>query len=99
MKHLIHPGEILQEEFLAPHNLTAYRLSLEISVQQTRISQILKGKRSITADTALRLSNFFGNSPEFWLNLQADYDLRKAKSEHSAEYASIKPFDYDGEAA
>ncbi len=65
----IHPGEILQLEFLEPLNITPYRLSKDIGVTQTRISEILSGKRSITADTALRLSRYFGNSAQFWLNL------------------------------
>ena len=78
----IHPGEILLEEFLRPLEITAYRLSKEIEIPQTRISQILKGKRRVTADTALRLSSFFGNTAKFWLGLQDDYDIeeeRKAK--------------------
>ena len=73
----IHPGEILLEEFLKPMNISAYRLSQEIGIPQTRISQIIKGKRRITADTALRLSAFFGNTPKFWLGLQDDYDLEE----------------------
>jgi addiction module HigA family antidote len=73
----IHPGEILDKEFLMPLNITAYRLSREIKIPQTRISEIVKGKRKITADTALRLSKYFGNSPQFWLGLQNDYDLEE----------------------
>jgi len=72
----IHPGEILQLEFLELLNITPYRLSKDINVAQTRISEILQRKRSITADTALRLSRYFGNSAQFWLNLQTQYDLR-----------------------
>jgi addiction module HigA family antidote len=71
----IHPGEILLEEFLIPLKVSAYRLSKEISIPQTRISEIIKGKRRITADTALRLSKFFGNSAKFWLGLQDDFDI------------------------
>lgn len=71
----IHPGEVLSEEFLKPMKMSAYRLSKDTEIPQTRISQIIKGQRSITADTALRLGNYFGNSPKFWLGLQADYDL------------------------
>lgn len=71
----IHPGEILLEEFLIPLEITAYRLSKEISIPQTRISEIIKGKRRIKADTALRLSKFFGNSAKFWLGLQDDFDI------------------------
>lgn len=73
----IHPGEILLEEFLIPMNISAYRLSKDLEIPQTRISQILKGKRRITADTALRLSSYFGNSPKFWLGLQDDYDIEE----------------------
>ncbi|MBD2196850.1 MULTISPECIES: HigA family addiction module antitoxin [Calothrix] len=79
----IHPGEILQVEFLEPLNITPYRLSKDINVSQTRISEILSGKRSIKADTALRLSRYFANSPQFWLNLQTQYDLRKAVEENA----------------
>ncbi len=73
----IHPGEILQEEFLKPLNISAYRIARETRISQTRISEIIKGKRRITADTALRFSRFFGNSPQFWLGLQNDYDLEE----------------------
>ena len=73
----IHPGEILQEEFLVPMEISAYRLSKDTEIPQTRISQIIKGKRRITADTALRLASYFNNSPKFWLGLQADYDLEE----------------------
>jgi addiction module HigA family antidote len=73
----IHPGEILLEEFLIPMEITAYRLSKDISIPQTRVSEILKGNRRITADTALRLSKYFGNSAKFWLGLQDDFDLRR----------------------
>ena len=81
MKELpnIHPGEILLEEFLRPLNITAYRLAKETKMPATRVSEILKGKRSISADTALRLSKFFGNSAEFWLALQVEYDLREER--------------------
>jgi addiction module HigA family antidote len=75
----IHPGEILLEEFLRPMEISAYRLSKDTEIPQTRISQIIKGKRRITADTALRLSSFFGNSAKFWLGLQDDYDIEKEK--------------------
>jgi antitoxin HigA-1 len=85
----IHPGEILQLEFLEPLNITPYRLSKDISVSQTRISEILSGKRSITADTALRLSQYFGNTAQFWLNLQTQYDLRQALKENSEVYNQI----------
>ena len=73
----IHPGEILMEEFLNPMNITAYRLSKSIKIPQTRISQIIKGKRRITTDTALRLSKYFGTSVKFWLGIQNDYDIEE----------------------
>jgi len=75
----IHPGEILLEEFLKPMNISQYRLAKDISVPQRRISEITQGKRSITADTALRFGRFFGMEPQFWLNLQVRYDLLKAE--------------------
>ncbi len=75
----IHPGEILQDEFLIPMKISAYKLSKDTELPQTRISQIIKGKRRITADTALRLSSYFGNSAKFWLGLQDDYDIEKEK--------------------
>jgi antitoxin HigA-1 len=79
----IHPGEILMEEFLLPLNISAYRLSKDIDIPQTRISQIIKGKRRITADTALRLSFYFGNSAKFWLGLQDDYDIEEEKNSNT----------------
>jgi antitoxin HigA-1 len=85
----IHPGEILQLEFLEPLDITPYRLSKDIGVSQTRISEILSGKRSITADTALRLSRYFNNSAQFWLNLQTQYDLRQAFEENAEVYKKI----------
>lgn len=71
----IHPGEILNEEFLIPMNISAYKLSKDLEIPQTRISQIIRGNRRITADTALRLSSYFGNSAKFWLGLQDDFDI------------------------
>ena len=75
----IHPGEILIEEFLEPMGSSQYRLAKDISVPPRRINEIVHGKRSITADTALRLGRFFGMSPQFWLNLQTRYDLEVAE--------------------
>jgi addiction module HigA family antidote len=75
----IHPGEILLEEFLEPMGISQYRLSKDISVSPRRINEIVQGKRSITADTALRLSRYFGLSERFWLNLQSRYDLEVEK--------------------
>ncbi len=85
----IHPGEILQLEFLEPLSITPYRLSKDIGVAQTRISKILSGKRSVTADTALRLSRYFGNSAQFWLNLQTQYDIHQALEENAEVYNQI----------
>ncbi|NER00215.1 MAG: HigA family addiction module antidote protein [Cyanothece sp. SIO2G6] len=85
----IHPGEILRLEFLEPLAITPYRLSKDISVSQTRISEILAEKRSITADTALRLSKYFGNSAQFWMNLQVQYDLRQAQETNQEIYEHI----------
>ena len=76
---LIHPGEILLEEFLKPMGLSQNRMAMDIHVPARRINEIVHGKRRITADTALRLSRFFGNSPQFWLGLQMDYDLDVAE--------------------
>jgi len=73
----IHSGEILIEEFLIPMKITAYRLSQDIGIPQTRVSEIIKGNRRITADTAIRLSNYFGNSAKFWLGLQNDFDIEE----------------------
>jgi antitoxin HigA-1 len=75
----IHPGEILLEEFLKPLGLTQYRLAKSLSVPPRRINEIVQGKRAITADTALRLGRFFGNSERFWLNLQIAYDLERER--------------------
>ena len=75
----VHPGEILEEEFLKPLGMSAYKLAKETRIPATRISQIIKGNRRITADTALRLGKFFGNSAEFWLGIQMEYDLRNEK--------------------
>jgi len=75
----VHPGEILLEEFLKPLNISQNRLGRDLGVSPRRINEIIHGKRSITADTALRLSRYFGTSAEFWLGLQADYDLDMAK--------------------
>ena len=73
----IHPGEILLEEFLMPLSISAYRLSKDTGIPQTRISAIIKGNRRITADTALRFSKYFGNSAKFWLGLQDDFDIEE----------------------
>ena len=94
MKRLdnIHPGEVLQEEFLTLLGLSAYRLSKDLNIPQTRVSEILHGRRRITADTALRLSIYFGNSAKFWLGLQDDYDLEVERIEKEAELDNIKKY-------
>ena len=86
-----HPGEILKEEFLEPMNISAYRLSQAIGVQQTRIGEIIAGTRSVTVDTGLRLSRFFGMTDEFWTGLQLDYDTAKEIDQRGAELARIQP--------
>lgn len=86
----IHPGEVLLEEFLIPMSITAYRLSKDIGIPQTRISQIIKGNRRITADTALRLSAYLGTTAKFWLGLQDDYDLEQESSLISEVIKSIR---------
>ncbi|MBL7898431.1 MAG: HigA family addiction module antidote protein [Crocinitomicaceae bacterium] len=88
----IHPGEILLEEFLIPMEITAYRLSKDIGIPQTRVSEILKGNRRITADTALRLSKYFGNSAKFWLGLQDDFDLEEELRSKQKELSGIKKY-------
>jgi antitoxin HigA-1 len=80
----IHPGEILLEEFLKPNGINPHRLSLALRVPQNRISQIIEGRRAISADTALRLGRYFGMDPEFWLRLQASYDICTARRQHQA---------------
>lgn len=87
----IHPGEVLEEEFLKPLGLTAYRLAKATKVPITRISEIVKGRRRVTADTALRLSTFFGNSPRFWLGLQNDYDLEEEQVKIERDLKEIPP--------
>jgi antitoxin HigA-1 len=75
----IHPGEVLLEEFIKPMSLSQNRLAIDIGVDTRRINEIVLGKRAVTADTALRLARFFGNSPEFWMGLQTQYDLDVAE--------------------
>ena len=77
----IHPGEVLLEEFMKPLGLSSNKLGLDLRVPANRILEIVKGERSLSADTALRLARYFGNSPDFWINLQARYDLEKASDE------------------
>jgi addiction module HigA family antidote len=88
----IYPGEILLEEFLIPLEISAYRLSKDIAIPQTRISEIIKGNRRITADTALRLSKYFGNSAKFWLGLQNDFDIEEEKNLKKQALDTIKKY-------
>jgi addiction module HigA family antidote len=85
----IHPGEILLEEFLVPLDISAYRLAKDTFLPQTRISEIVKGRRRITADTALRFSRYFGNSAKFWLGLQDDFDLEEENAIKRKELKNI----------
>ena len=88
----IHPCETLREDFLKPLGLTANRLAIELRVPVTRVNDIVRGKRAITADTALRLARYFGTTPRFWMNLQANYDLELAQELRGAEIAGrIRP--------
>ena len=86
----IHPGEVLSEEFLIPFNITAYKLAKDIEIPQTRVSEIIRGNRRITADTALRLSKYFGNPAKFWLGLQDDFDIEEQMSIKGPLLESIK---------
>ncbi len=88
----VHPGEILLYEFLEPLEISAYRLSKDLKIPQTRISEIIKGRRRITADTALRLSKYFGNSAKFWLGLQDDFDIEEGKENKQSELNEIKQY-------
>lgn len=83
-----HPGEILQMEFLEPMGVTQYRLAVDLKVPHSRVTAIIRGRRAITPDTALRLSRYFGTSAEFWIGLQQEFDLRKARAETGADIES-----------
>jgi antitoxin HigA-1 len=93
-----HPGEVLREEFMRPLGLSASRLAAAIGVPQNRISEIVRGRRHVSADTALRLGRLFGTSSEFWISLQAHHDLSKAESEAGRDLARIKPLTRRGTA-
>ena len=90
----ITPGEILQEEFLIPLGISQYRLAKELNIPQTRVSGIINNSRKITADTALRLSLFFGNSAKFWLGLQNDFDIENVKNIQPSMHQQIKRTNY-----
>jgi addiction module HigA family antidote len=85
----IHPGEVLKEEFLEPMGISVYRLAKETGLSQTRIGQIIKGERSITAETAVKLGKFFGVPAEFWMNLQTLYDIEEAQKRYKKDIESI----------
>jgi addiction module HigA family antidote len=84
-----HPGEVLKEDYLVPLRMSARALAAELGVPSNRVSEIVRGERDVTADTALRLARYFGADPRFWLNLQAAYDLSKAQAAH--DYSAIRP--------
>ena len=88
----VHPGEVLREEFLKPMGISGYKLAKGTNLSQTRISQIIHEQRGITAETALRLGKYFGNSAEFWLGLQNDYDLEEKRTSLRKELDAIKTF-------
>lgn len=85
----IHPGEVLVEEFMKPLNITAYKVAKETYIPQTRIGEIIKGKRRVTADTAMRLGRLFGTTPHFWLGLQNDYDVEEEEKTIKKELKAI----------
>ena len=94
----VHPGEVLLEEFLKPMGLSQNRVAIEIGVHARRINEIVLGKRRITADTALRLARFFGNSPKFWMGLQTDYDLDVAQDAlEDRLQREVRPYSFAGE--
>jgi addiction module HigA family antidote len=88
----IHPGEILREEFLLPMGMTAHALAMALHVPAPRINDIVRQRRAVTVDTALRLGRFFGVSAEFWMGLQADFDMARARDALAAELAAIDPW-------
>jgi addiction module HigA family antidote len=90
----INPGEILLEEFLNPMGVTTYKLAKDTAIPQTRVSEIIKGRRRITADTALRFSKYFGTTPKFWLGLQDDFDLEEEQHSIFNELSKIQTVDY-----
>ncbi len=88
-ENLIHPGEILKEEFLVPMGISQNRLAMDLHIPGTRVGEIVHGRRSISADTALRLGKYFGTGPEFWMNLQMNYDLGVAIRDKKTELSNI----------
>ena len=94
MRHLknIHPGEVLKEEFLEPMGISVYRLAKESGLPQTRLGQIIRGERSITAETAVKIGRYLNTGPEFWMNLQALYDIEEVERLHNRELKAIHPY-------
>jgi addiction module HigA family antidote len=92
----LHPGEVLREEFLEPFGLTAYALAKACQVERPRMERIIREQQGITADTALRLGRFFSTSPEFWMNLQARYELETARHEIGNDLEEISPVRHQG---
>ncbi len=88
----VHPGEILSEEFLKPMDITPYRLAKETRIPATRVSDIINGKRGISADTALRFSKFFGNSVDFWMGIQDEFEIREQREKLGKELAEIRNY-------
>jgi addiction module HigA family antidote len=88
----IHPGEVLREEFLVPMKLTAHALAIALHVPAPRINDIVRERRAVSADTAMRLARFFNMSPEFWMGLQADYEMALVRNQLAEELKSIRPF-------
>jgi addiction module HigA family antidote len=93
--HAVHPGEILTEDFLNPMHLTPYAVAALMDVPRTRIERLAHQKTALTADTALRLGRFFGVSPTFWMNIQAQYDLERAEDDAASSLARITPYHYE----
>ena len=91
-ENLIHPGEILREEFMIPMGISQNKLAIELRIPVTRIGDIVNERRSITADTAVRLGVFFGTGPEFWTNLQSNYDLGMILRKNKDEYSAIRTY-------
>lgn len=87
----IHPGEILQEEYLTPLGITQHKLAVSVGVPPRRINEIVHGKRGISADTALRLARYFGTSERFWLNLQSRYDIERERDRLANDLTNITP--------
>lgn len=101
MRHLknIHPGEVLQEEFLVPMGISVYRIAKETRLSPTRLGQIIRGNRGITAETAIKIGLFLNTGPEFWMNLQSLYDIEEAERRYSKEVKAIHPYSQTDRAA